>query len=243
MATLLGFLAGLIIGSFIATVAIRWPEGRSAMRGRSECDACGRTLGPVDLIPLLGFLIRRGKCASCGASIEKAHPLIELAAGLIGALALWAAPGWEGLAGAGFGWMLLALAVLDIGHLWLPDRLTIPLGLVGLALGFTSLPPSLIDRLIGAAAGFLSLALIALLYRIVRKREGLGGGDPKLFGAIGAWLGWAMLPYVLLLASVAGLASVGLAVARGNPVSATARLPFGALLAVAAFPVWLISAA
>lgn len=237
---LAGLVGGAIAGSFIATVAIRWPQGRSATRGRSACDACGRSLGPVDLIPLIGYLIRRGRCRTCDAPIDIRHPLIEIAAAVIGATALIAAPGIEGAAGALFGWLLLLLAVLDIEHYWLPDRLTLTLALLGLAGGTLGLSPSLVDRAIGAAAGFVSLFLIALAYRAVRKREGMGGGDPKLLGAIGAWLGWAALPFVLLLASLIGLGAVAFGMARGRGVSATHRVPFGALMAVAAYPIWLV---
>lgn len=237
-----GGVAGAIAGSFLATIVIRWPRDRSVMAGRSACDSCGRTLGAVDLIPLLGFAIRRGRCATCHAPIDRRHPLIELAAALIGAAALAAAPGWAGAAGAVFGWMLLALAVLDVEHYWLPNRLTVPLALLGLAAGVVGIAPALNDRLIGAAAGFGALALIGWAYRVVRKRDGLGGGDPKLLGAIGAWLGWQALPFVLLGASLIGLIAVGLAVARGEAVSGTTRLPFGALMAVAAFPIWLFFA-
>jgi leader peptidase (prepilin peptidase)/N-methyltransferase len=239
---LAGAVAGAVAGSFIATIAIRWPQGRSVMRGRSACDACGRTLGIVDLIPLLGFLIRRGRCVECGAPIDRRHPIVELAAALIGGTALAASSDIAGAAGALFGWLLLLLALLDIDHHWLPDRLTATLAATGIAAGLLGIGPPLADRLIGAVAGFASLAVIAVTYRAVRRREGMGGGDPKLFGAIGAWLGWHALPFVLLGASVVGLIAVLVAVARRQPMSRTTRLPFGALLAVAAFPVWVVMA-
>ena len=237
---LAGFTLGAIAGSFLATAAIRWPAGRQVTRGRSECDHCHRTLGPVDLIPIAGFLIRRGRCASCGGAIDRRHLMVEIAAALIGAVSFAVAPGLAGIAGALFGWMLLLLAVLDVEHFWLPDRVTYLLALLGIAVGAAGLPPFPNDRLIGLAAGFGALWLVGTLYRLIRKREGLGGGDPKLFGAIGAWLGWAALPYVLLLAGLLGIATVLMARRRGEAVSATTRLPLGAMLAVAAWPVWLI---
>jgi len=236
-----GFLAGAIAGSFMATIAIRWPQGRSAMQGRSRCDSCDRTLGAVDLIPLLGFVIRRGRCAGCGAVIDRRHVWIELASAMIGLIAFVAVPGVEGAAGALFGWLLLLLAVLDVEHHWLPDKLTATLAVTGVAGGLLGLGAPLQDRLIGGAVGFGALALIAMGYRALRKREGMGGGDPKLFGAIGLWLGWQVLPFVLLGASLAGLGAILLAMGRGEAVSRTTRLPFGALLAVAAFPVWLLA--
>jgi leader peptidase (prepilin peptidase)/N-methyltransferase len=238
-----GFILGAVAGSFVSTAAIRWPKGGQVTRGRSACDGCGRVLGVIDLIPILGFLIRRGRCQTCGAAIDRRHLAIEIAAALIGMTAFAVAPGLAGVAGALFGWMLLLLGALDVEHFWLPDRVTYPFALIGIAAGAGGIMPFPNDRLIGLAVGFGGLWLVGTLYRLVRGREGLGGGDPKLFGAIGAWLGWAALPTVLLLAGLAGLAAILLARTRGETVSATTRLPLGALLAVAAWPVWLVSVA
>ena len=234
---------GLIAGSFLATLIVRWPNGRSVAVGRSACDQCGRALRWFELVPLLSFLASRGRCRTCDGAIDRRHVSIEVAMAAIGAMAFWVAPAFGGLFGALFGWLLLTLAALDVEHHWLPDRLTLPLMLLGLLAGWGGLPPALDDRLIGAVAGFGALWLIATAYRMLRGRIGLGGGDPKLFGAIGAWLGWQMLPFVLLLAALAGLAAVVAMRLRGDAITATTRLPFGALLAVAAFPVWLVIAA
>ena len=231
--------AGLIAGSFAATIVIRWPEGRSVMRGRSRCDACDRVLGPIDLLPLFGFLLRRGRCATCGARIDRRHLAIELIAAGIGAVALGIAPGVDGFAGALFGWWLLTLAALDLEHFWLPDALTLSLLALGLATGAAGLPPPLVDRAIGALAGYLALAVVAWAYRRVRERVGLGGGDPKLFAAIGAWIGWTMLPWTLLIAASGGLGYAAFSMLRGRPVTATTRLPFGMLLAAAGFALWI----
>lgn len=241
VAVVLGVVAGLIAGSFIATLVLRWPRGLS-LAGRSRCDGCGATLRVWELAPMVSFIALRGKCARCAAPIDARHPIVEAACAAIGGAALFVAPGWAGAAGALFGWMLLALALLDVEHQWLPDRLTLPLLALGLAAGAVGIAPSLLDRAIGAVTGFASLALIAFAYRQFRGREGLGGGDPKLFGAIGAWLGWQALPIVLLLASLIGLGSLVTRRLRGEAVAATDRLPLGALLAVAAFPLWLVEA-
>ncbi|MEI9850898.1 MAG: prepilin peptidase [Sphingomonas sp.] len=201
-------LLGAVFGSFIATVVVRWPEGRSAMKGRSQCDGCGKPLGPHELVPVLSYAVLRGRCAGCEAAIRPSHTVIELLGLAIGVLSGIAAPGADGAALAVFGWLLLALAAIDLAAFWLPDALTGALAAAGLACGLIGMGPPLEDRLIGGAAGFASLWLIAAAYRALRGREGLGGGDPKLFGAIGLWVGAQGLPIVLLLASLMGLAAV-----------------------------------
>ena len=236
-------LLGAITGSFIATLVVRWPAGRSVAAGRSACDGCGKPLGVAELVPLLSFALQRGRCRACRAPIARFHPAIELAAAAIGASAGWVAPGWEGLAGATFGWLLLALGALDLAAFWLPDTLTLPLAGAGVATLLLGLPPASSERLIGGAAGFLLLWLVAHGYRRVRGRAGLGGGDPKLFGAIGLWLGWSMLPGVLLAASLAGLGYVGWRALVRRPVARSDALPLGALLALAAYPAWLLMVA
>lgn len=238
-----GVLLGLIVGSFLATLIVRWPEGRSVVGGRSSCDHCGHQLRAVELIPVLSFLIQSGKCRQCGASIATDHVAIELAAGLIGGLALFAAPGFEGLTGALFGWLLLTLAALDVKHHWLPDGLTVMLAVSGLIASLLLDYPSLQDRLIGGVAGFVSLAIIAAIYKNIRKRDGLGGGDPKMLGAIGCWLGWQALPLVILGASLAGILVAISWRLRGKSVDAQTMLPLGSLMAIAAFPLWLFQTA
>lgn len=152
------------------------------------------------------------------------------------------ATGPDALAGVAFGWLLLALAALDATEYWLPDTLTGSLAVAGLISGLAGIEPDLTGRLIGGAVGFGLLWAIARLYHATRGRDGLGGGDPKLLGAIGLWLGWQALPIVLLGASLAGLGLVVARLVMRQPVKADDRLPFGALLAAAAFAVWLASA-
>lgn len=218
---------------------IRWPLGRTILSGRSACDACGHQLGVGELIPIVSGLLQRGKCRHCGTVIDQRHLAIELAAGFVGGVALAVSPGLVGFAGAIFGWMLIALIALDSAHYWLPDRLTLPLLIIGLGVGLLGIAPSFADRFWGATSGFLSLAAIAFLYKQARGQDGLGGGDPKLLGAIGAWLGWQWLPMILLGASGAGLLYVLFQSLRGQPMAATDRLPLGALMALAAFPLWI----
>lgn len=229
---------GAILGSFFATLVLRWPRDET-LWGRSRCDSCRVPLGPLELMPLLSAGLANGKCRHCDTAIDRRHSWIELVCAGVGAAAMIRAPGWEGLAGTLFGATLVALAWLDAEHFWLPDRLTWPLAGAGLIAGVAGLTPALADRALGLLAGFLMLAVIAFAYRAVRKRDGLGGGDPKLFGAIGAWLGWQGLPLVLLGASVAGLAWVAARMLGGQRIAASDRVPFGAFLAAAGFAVWL----
>ena len=233
-------LLGAIVGSFMATVAVRWPEGGSVLRGRSACDGCGRKLSAAELAPLASAALLRGRCRTCGVAIDPTHWRIEALAALVGAVAGLASATPLALAGAVFGWLLLLLAAIDAAELWLPDELTATLAVGGLVTGALGVEPALSDRMIGGAAGFASLWLVAAGYRSFRGREGLGGGDPKLFGAIGLWLGWRMLPAVLLLAALVGLAVAAFTALRGRGVTADTRFPFGTFLAVAAYPAWLV---
>jgi leader peptidase (prepilin peptidase)/N-methyltransferase len=164
---------------------------------------------------------------------------IEGLCGLIGSAAMLIAPGLAGMTGAVFGWLLVALAALDLKHFWLPDQLVVAVALLGGAAAAADLAPTAVDRAIGAIGGFGCLMLVAMAYRRLRKRDGLGGGDPKLLGAIGAMLGWQALPLVLLGASSVGLLFVAIRMMTGHKVEATDRMPLGALMALAAFPVWI----
>ncbi len=231
-----GAVLGAIIGSFVATLVLRWPAGRSVAKGRSACDGCGRTLSAPDLVPLLSFVLYRGRARCCGATIAPLHPLTEALAAIIGAVAFAVAPPFEAVAGALFGWMLLALALLDWRHFWLPTKLTVTLALTGLAIAIAG--PDLASRLIGGVAGFVLFEAVRLGYRALRHRDGMGGGDVKLFGAIGLWLGWRALPFVLLGASLAGLLWCLILIARrpGQPI---AKVQFGTFLALAAWLIWL----
>jgi leader peptidase (prepilin peptidase)/N-methyltransferase len=239
---LIGAAVGLATGSFLAAAAIRWPAGRSAIRGRSACDSCGETLGPFELVPLLSYALQRGRCRRCGGRIAPRHAVLELAGAIVGAVALAAHPGLLGLVTALFGWWLLLIATLDLEHQWLPDRLTLPLIALGLAAAWAGFGPPLGERALGAAIGWATLLLIALLYRRLRGREGMGGGDPRLMAALGAWVGIWQLPVILLGAGLLGLAEVLGMRLRGEIVTATTRLPLGTLLALAAWPVWLVVA-
>ena len=229
-----GALLGAIAGSFLATLTVRWPRGER-VSGRSVCDGCGRTLRWFELIPLVSAVAQRGRCRRCGAAIDPDHAAVEWGCAVIGAAAFGLTPGMGGAGWALFGWVLLTLAALDARHMWLPDRLTLTLGVGGLLIGGLTTGVSLIDRTIGAFAGLGALWLIGTGYRQLRGREGLGGGDPKLLGAIGTWLGWQALPFILLVASILGL----IAATLSGELKGDRRLAFGAALAAAALPGWL----
>ncbi|MGQ2930608.1 MAG: prepilin peptidase [Sphingopyxis sp.] len=230
----LAALLGLVLGSFIATLVLRWPDGRSLL-GRSHCDGCERALGPLDLVPLVSALVQHGRCRTCGARIDPFHMQVELASGLIGALALTIMPGIAGWLWALFGWLLLPLALLDARHMWLPDRLNAVLAIAGLLLAGPLLDTVLLDRWIGAVAGGVLLALVAFAYRRGRGQDGMGGGDPKLVAAIGCWLGWQALPLMLLLASVGGMVWALTTQKKGDQPLALRQVPFGLFATVAAW--------
>lgn len=233
---------GLVAGSFLGLVSVRLPAGEGVVAGRSRCGGCGRTLGPRDLVPVISYVIAGGRCRGCGAAIPVRYPLMELACAAIG---VWAALSQPGSAAAAaltalLGWQLLLIAVIDGERFWLPDRLTLPLLGTGLVAAAMLEAPTLRDSLIGAAVGFGTLRLLAWAYRRTRGREGLGGGDPFLLGAIGAWTGWIGLPTVLIWAATAGLSLVAARRLTGRSVSGADRLPFGVFLAIGAWLTWLL---
>ena len=249
-AVVIGAMTGAIFGSYIATLVLRWPQGKQASSGRSACDGCGRVLSALELIPIVSWMVQRGQCRHCGAQIDPIHLRTEAAAAVLGGAAMAHFPNAGGAAFALFIWQLLTLAMLDVRHFWLPHRLSALLAISGLVCGGVmmaalGLPASLIDRLIGGVVGFGGLWLIGTAYARMRGRTGLGGGDAPMLGAIGLWTGWAALPFILLLASLAGLATA--INSRVNPQGEQAegdwrqmRLPLGPFLAAATIMMLLI---
>ena len=224
-------LLGAIFGSYLATIAIRWPEGRSASSGRSACDACGEPLLWFELVPILSFLAARGRCRRCDTPIAQLHFGVEIGAALLGAMAAAITPSLGGaLILSALFWQLLLLAVLDHRHLWLPDRLTLLLAVSGLALGGFVTDVSLLHRAAAMVGGFAGLDAIRRGFESVRGHEGMGAGDPKIFGAIGACFGLFALPFILLSAAALGLTMAGIQWARGTRMTA---FPFGTYLATA----------
>lgn len=225
---IIGTLLGLLAGSFIGVLGERWPRGEQVSRGRSRCEVCGKALGPHELVPLLSYVIQRGRCRRCHACIPRRLPLVELVAAGAGGISFAAARQPFDFAWAGFAWTLIALALLDMRALWLPDRLTLPLTLAGLA--FAALQGHFLLSLAGALTGFAVLFLFSTIYTALRRQRGLGGGDPKLFAAVGAWLGPGALPLILLFGSILGLAAVAVMLMLGRSVSRGTKLPFGTFL-------------
>ena len=232
-------MVGLLIGSFVATIVTRFGSGKSAIGGRSRCDRCGVTIGASRLVPVVSFLQQRGMSPCCRTRIDHVHPLAELLAAGIGAVsALFSFP--LALAGAVFGWLLLTLALIDARHFRLPDPIVALLAGTGVAASLALGAPSLVNSLIGLVAGFVALEAVRLLYRRFRGRDGIGRGDPKMFAATGAWLGWEALPGVLLVAALAGLAFALASRVTARQIGWSDRLPLGTLLAIAAWPSWLV---
>ncbi|MDO9587306.1 MAG: A24 family peptidase [Brevundimonas sp.] len=231
---------GLVVGSFLGRVSLRLPAREGIVRGRSRCGGCGRALPPWRLIPLVGYAVARGRCHDCGAPIPAHYPLMEAGCALIG---VWAALSqWSLIAAvltALLGWQLLLIAVIDGEHFWLPDSLTLPLLVTGLSAAALLERSTLVDAAMGAGLGFAALWLIGRAYRSLRGREGVGGGDPYLLAAGGAWVGWVGLPSILLWAATAGLSVVLGRVLLGRRVSGGDRMPFGVFLALGVWLTWL----
>jgi leader peptidase (prepilin peptidase)/N-methyltransferase len=235
----IALVASPFIGSFLGVVVTRHAQPLSIAGPRSRCDACGHPLAPSDMVPIASWLARRGRCRYCDAAIGWFHPAIEVAAF---GVALWAAivaSGWEFGATCLLGWMLLALAIIDWRDFVLPDFLTLPLLAAGLVVTWALDPAELPANLVGAVAGLAFVVLVRIAYQRLRGREGIGLGDAKLLAASGAWVGWSGLPMAVLIASLAGIAACLLRLARGDRVSATDRVPFGAFLCLGTWLAWL----
>lgn len=231
--------AGLIFGSFVALLTVRLPMKEGVVSGRSRCPRCGRALTMGELVPLFSYAWQRGRCRNCGERISRRYPVIEAGCAVLGIWAGMTQPMPFAAVGAGLGWALLLIAIVDAEHLWLPDRLTLPLLAAGLVAGALQGGSAFTAQAIGASVGWAVLALLAIGYRRLRGREGLGGGDARLLAAGGAWVGWMGLPSVLVWASLAGMSVVGARVAVGRPVRGDDKLPFGTFLALGIWLTWL----
>jgi len=254
-ATLTALFVGLCIGSFLNVVIHRlpkmlergWQAQCAELRGevpsvepaynlvvpRSACPACGKQITALQNIPIVSWIALRGRCAKCNAAISPRYPVVEAMGGLLAACAIWrfgATP--QGLAACVLLWSLLALTMIDFDTQLLPDGITLPLLWAGLIVNLWGVFTSLPDAVIGAIAGYLSLWTIYWLFKLIRGKEGMGYGDFKLLAALGAWLGWQVLPVIVLLSSVVG-AIIGIALIVFKGRDHNVPLAFGPYLAIA----------
>ena len=207
---------------------------------RSACPSCKAPIKAWQNIPVVSWLMLRGRCASCKTKISARYPVVELATGVLSAWAAWHFGfGWPAACALLITWSLIALTGIDIDHQLLPDNITLPLMWAGLVAAVAIgpvvgavLPVSVKDAVIGAAAGYVSLWLVFHAFRLVTGKEGMGYGDFKLFAALGAWLGWKLLPLVIILSAATGaVLGILMIVLRGRDRSAP--MPFGPYLAAA----------
>jgi len=248
-------LSGLAAGSFLNVVIYRLPKmmerqwraecaelaGTAAPSAepfnlvvpRSSCPQCGHRITALQNIPLVSYAALGGRCSACKAPIPVRYPVVEALAGALAGYAAWR----FGLSAAMFGalvfaWAMIALAFIDLDTFYLPDSITLPLLWAGLLLNLGATFTDIRSAVVGAVAGYLALWAIFWAYKLVTGREGMGYGDFKLLAAIGAWLGWKMLPLTILLSSFFG-ATVGIGLIVFARHGRNVPIPFGPYLAVA----------
>jgi len=244
---------GLAVGSFLNVVIHRlpkmmerdWHAQCAELRGeappqhprynlatpRSSCPACGHPITALENVPVVSYLWLRGKCSACGAKIGTRYPVVELATAVLTAYAAWRfGLGWQALGAMAFVWCMVALTFIDVDTQLLPDAITLPLLWAGLLINLRGTFVDLPAAVIGAAAGYLVLWSVYWLFKLVTGKEGMGFGDFKLLAAIGAWLGWKMLPLVILASSFVG-AAVGIALMVLARHGRDVPIPFGPYLA------------
>lgn len=248
-------VAGLMVGSFLNVVIYRlpkllereWLEQCAELKSerlapaphfnliipRSACPQCGKPITVLENIPLLSYLVLRGKCSGCGAPIAKRYPLVETLSGVLSAVIAWRFGfGMTALAGMLFAWCMIALTFIDLDTQILPDCITLPLLWCGLLFNLGALFSDVKSAVIGATAGYLALWAVYWLFKWATGKEGMGYGDFKLLAAIGAWLGWQMLLPVILLSSFVG-AVVGITLILTKDHGRNVPIPFGPYLATA----------
>ncbi|MFN5512857.1 MAG: prepilin peptidase [Burkholderiales bacterium] len=246
-------LLGLLVGSFLNVVIHRLPRMMQAaweaeaaelrgaapagqgpynlLRPRSSCPHCGTPISAHHNIPVLSWVLLRGRCAHCATPIPVRYPLVEVMGGVLSMAAVAQfGPTLAGVGALGLGLVLIALTFIDLDTLLLPDDLTLPLLWAGLLLNLWGTFVPLQDAVIGAMAGYLALWFVYWAFRLVTGKEGMGYGDFKLLAALGAWLGWQALPAIILLSALVGAAvGIGLIVFRRH--GRETPIPFGPYLA------------
>jgi leader peptidase (prepilin peptidase)/N-methyltransferase len=271
LGTIFAALLGLCFGSFLNVCLSRWPAGESVVHPRSHCRACGRTLAWWENVPLVSWIALRGRCRGCGVWISVRYPLVEAVVGALWAFLVWTSPdNFSGVSSSALlfvlgtlsemalCWALVALAVLDAEHLWLPDRITLPATVLGFFISMAQMKLRL-DNILGfygvrSAAQWSMLRRVALnhvleilaaaaiillirwVYWLIRRREGLGLGDAKLMAMLAAWLGLPGALLSLFLGVVLGAVFAGAMLAghsrRSEGQWATKQLPLGTFLCI-----------
>ena len=227
------FIFGLMAGSFLNVVIYRLPLGKSVVKPRSFCPGCGKTISWHENIPVLSWLVLRGRCRGCGSAISPRYPVIELLGGLLAVLAVYLHGEWVN---AGFAYAflmaLLAITMIDWDHRIIPDQISLSFIAAGLAWSFFNPGLSLASSAAGALAGGGSLWLVGFIYKKIRNADGMGGGDVKLMAMIGAFLGIGLILPVIVIASLLG-SIYGISLMRRGGDGQTA-VAFGSFLAPAA---------
>lgn len=210
-----------------------FPEKYNLVVPGSACPKCKTSIKPWHNLPVFGWLMLKGKCAACHAPISARYPIIEFITGLLVATLAWHfGPSWQFVFASILTFVLVALTGIDLDEMLLPDQMTLPLLWLGLIINLNHTFASPTDAVIGAAAGYLSLWSIFWLFKILTGKEGMGYGDFKLLAVFGAWLGWQMLPLVILLSSLVG-AVVGIAMIVSKRLKQGNPIPFGPYIAAA----------
>ncbi len=249
----LALFVGLCVGSFLNVVIHRlpkmmeseWHEQCAELRGesrgatqqlslarpRSRCPDCGHQITALENIPVMSYLFLRGKCSACGSKISPRYPFIEMVTGLASAFAAWHFGfQWSALGALILLWSLIALAAIDFDTQLLPDAITLPLLWIGLAFNLNGVMTDISSAVLGAMLGYLALWGVYWAFKLATGKEGMGYGDFKLLAALGAWLGWGMLPAIILLSSIVG-AVVGVVLIIFAKRGRNIPIPFGPYLA------------
>ncbi|TVS18127.1 MAG: prepilin peptidase [Gammaproteobacteria bacterium] len=210
---------------------------------RSRCPHCGHQVRALENIPIVSWLVLRGRCSACGAGIAMRYPLVEAGTALATCVIVAVlGPTWTGLWALLFTWALIALALIDLDTQLLPDSIVLPLLWLGLLVNVSAVFAPLADAVIGAAIGYGTLWALYWAFKLLTGKEGMGYGDFKLMGAMGAWLGWAALPGVVLLASLTGIVAAVVLMLRGDMERET-PMPFGPFIAAAGWLAMVLTAA
>jgi len=225
------FVFGATIGSFLNVCIVRLPEERSIVRPRSHCPSCGHEIAWYDNVPVLSYVLLRGRCRGCGTRISPLYPTVELLTGAL-AVALWTRLGTT-LAFAGyfvFAAALVTITFIDLDHQIIPDVISLPGIVVGLAVSFVSPLVTPLGAVLGVVAGGGVLLAVATAYQMIRGVEGMGGGDVKLLAMIGAFLGWQSVFVTLMVASLIG-SIIGVGLMIHQRADTKLAIPFGPFLA------------